>query len=206
MNRTKKNLTRLYSDITAYAAAKLKRYGLPRHDLGDIITEAYLKAQEKLPRHVPRKDRETLIKNIAWSGVMDELKRRKKIAALHDQHDLRLDAPPPGQDADDEDAETGDFAISDGCKGADAIRYGPDPGETTPKWLVAFRKRYADERGKPKKILVQLKKTWNFEKIRSILELKEDDFDKILKNLKMRFDPIFRAYHEWLAEISQRFD
>jgi len=211
MNRTRKNLLHLYADITAYAAAKIRDYGLPRCDLGDIVSEAYLKAQRKLPRHVAHRNRNALFKTIAWCAVFDELDRRNRISVLHDKHDLRLDADKPSPDGTegDDGPETDGFAISDEGAGAESIRSFDEPDDEpetdeTPEWVYGVREQYGRERGRPRMVLDRLKKCWDHEEVRHDLSLSPDVFYKILKKIQIRFDQCFRAYHAWLAEKSHR--
>jgi len=205
MNRTKKNLLHLHSDITRYAEAKTREYGMPRCDLEDIISEAYLKAQRKLTRHTERTNRKELFKAIAWCAVMNELERRNRIAALHDKYDLRLDAEKPTveDDESDEAVDNDGLAVGDEGAGAEAVRSFDEEGETPP-WAVSFRAQYNRERGLPRKVIDRLKRTWQYEKARLELGLEEEVFYKILKKLRMRFDQCFRAYHACLAEKAMR--
>ena len=64
MKRTQATLLALYSDICAYAAAKLKDFGLDPSEADDLVGEAYLRAQAKLPHHSPRRGRNALLKSI----------------------------------------------------------------------------------------------------------------------------------------------
>jgi len=205
MNRTQKSLLCLHADITAYAAAKVRKYGLPRCDLGDIVSEAYLKAQAKMPRHTPRTNRKTLFKTIAWCEVMRELDKRNRVVALHEKLDLRLDADKQSEDETegDEELENDGFAISDNGEGAARIRLFDEPDEPEiPEWVFAVRVQYERERRMPRKVLDRLKYVWDYEKVRLSFKLEKEEFYTILKKLQHRFDQCFRAYHEWKLEKS----
>lgn len=206
MNRTRKNLLALHSDIAAYAAGKLADYGLPRCDLGDIISAAYLRAQAKIRRHRAKKNRRELFKSVAFSEVMDELRKRGTVRRLHDKYALRLDADKRPSDGEcGEDVENDGIAISDEGSGAAAIRAFDVPREPeTPDWVYAVRERYARERGMPRKILDRFKNAWEHEEVRLDLLLPKADFYKILKKLQVRFDQCFQGYHAWLARFLMR--
>lgn len=203
MNRTEGVLISLYSDILAYASAKVSEYGLNDCDTLDIVSAAYLRAQLKVARQKCRRNRAELLKSIAWCETMDELKRRSTWQERMWQEAVRLDAPVEGDDPEGDEeslAAEGAFASDDGRYAA-ALGCLDEPcEEPVPSWIVDFRRRYELERRMPRKIIDALKKTPDHEKVRRRFSLSRGEFYKILKKVQMRFDPVFIGYHAWLAE------
>ena len=202
MKRTQATLLTLYSDISAYAAAKLKDFGLDPSEADDLVGEAYLRAQAKLPRHSPHRGRNALLKSIAWSETMGALRRRGKIAALVDQQMVRLDQTAPvngSNDGDDEGLETENVLLSDRGSAADRTNF-DDPPE--PEWVYLFRVERAKLRHKPRQIVNAYGKLWAHEEVRLKCKLSRRAFCSIRKKLLARFDQCFQVYHAHLAEKS----
>ena len=204
MKRSEGTLIRLYGDILTYASHQAKDFGIPDHEILDIVGNAYLRAQRKVLRTSFRTNRESLLRTIAWSESLRELNRRNRRQERILREAVRLDAPNDSEeleDGQDEITLADAIILSDYGSAARKTADFDEPGDPSgdPDWLVGFRRAYATTKNMPRRVLDKFRRLGNWRLVRKRSSLSKADFYHIRKKLRMRFTPCFKAYCAWLA-------